>query len=154
MEDQVAVLEAPSTELAAEKVLPVITISPIVDALELEMRQFPSVECPLEHQFTPGMYIRTIRVAAGTKLVTKIHLTEHPFAMTKGSGRIWTPESGWTEIFAPFIGITKVGTRRVIEAFEDIEWTTFHATTETDVKTIEDTITLQRGDLNPLEIPN
>lgn len=150
MAEEISVQEG--TELVDETVKHTIVVSPILDAVQAEMENFPRVDCPLEHVFTPGLYSRKITVPAGTRLVTHTHLTRHQFVMTKGRGRMWTPEAGWAEIQAPIIGVTEVGTRRAFEAYDEIEWVTFHATNETDVKVLEETLVLQRDPL-PKEIP-
>ena len=97
-------------------------------------------ELPLRHDFVPGMYMRTIYIPAGTVLTSKIHLTEHPFVITKGCLCIWIDNVGWQELRAPYTGITLPNTRRVLYIKEDCTWTTFHATTLTDVNEIERTI--------------
>lgn len=92
---------------------------------------------PLEHRFTPGMYSRTIYMAAGTLLTSKIHRTEHQYVISKGKLRVWSAERGWVRLQAPFIGYTLPGTRRALYIEEDTVWTTFHPTHLTDVAEIE-----------------
>lgn len=105
-----------------------------------------TVELPLKHDFVPGMYIRTIYMPAGTLLTSKIHMTEHPFVITKGCACVWIDNVGWQELRAPYTGITLPNTRRVLYIKEDCTWTTFHATTLTDVDEIEKMIIEPRKD--------
>ena len=97
-----------------------------------------------EHRFTPGMYVRQIFIPARTILTSRIHLTEHPFVISKGDISVWTKETGTQRLKAPYSGITKPGTRRLLFAHDDTIWTTFHATDETDVEKIENIITTMR----------
>jgi hypothetical protein len=50
---------------------------------------------------------------------------------------VFSENDGLQMIEAPFTGITKPGTRRVLLIVEDTIWTTFHPTQETDLAKIE-----------------
>lgn len=89
------------------------------------------------HRFTPGLYVREIFMPKGVYVIGKQHKTEHPYVVSKGRAAVWTEEQGVVEIKAPFCGITKPGTRRILYILEDCVWTTFHPTTETDLEKIE-----------------
>jgi hypothetical protein len=111
-----------------------------VDQLELAICEHPNVvDLEIEHRFTPGLYIRTLRADPGILATTYIHKQEHPFVVTKGVVDVLTDESKWVRVEAPHIGITKVGTRRVCVVWEKAEWTTFHPIPEgmTDIDEIE-----------------
>lgn len=119
-----------------------------VNELEAMMRQLPEVECPVQHRFTPGLYVREVFVPAGTLVATKIHQTEHPFVISQGVVAVWTEDEGVKILRAPYTGITKPGTRRVVFVHEDCIWTTFHPTNETDLDVIEKQL------IFPHEIPD
>lgn len=104
-----------------------------IDAALPELRALPQVDCPLIHRFTPGMYIREIFMPKGTFIISQIHKTEHPFVVTVGRVKVWIEDKGIEEITAPFVGITKPGTRRILEIVEDCRWITFHPTEKTTV---------------------
>ena len=113
-------------------------------------QEFGAVEnppYPLNHYFTPGLYVREILLPAGSILTSKIHLTEHPFILSAGEAVVWSPDQGTVYVKAPFVGITKPGTRRIIYATTDCVWLTCHATEETDLNVIEKSIIMQR--VNP-----
>lgn len=95
-------------------------------------------QCTLTHRFTPGMYSREILMPAGTLLTSKIHKTEHQYVVTEGIAHVWTEETGVLTIKAPYVGITKPGTRRMLYIEQDCRWITFHPTTETDIQKIEE----------------
>jgi hypothetical protein len=100
----------------------------IVDNLEAIMMQFPEelIDGPLVHKFTDGMYIREIFMPAGSLWTSKIHKTEHPYVVSYGKAAVSIDAQEWYEITAPYTGITKPGTRRVLYILEDCIWTTFH----------------------------
>jgi len=101
----------------------------------LNCEQFPVV-----HRFTEGMYIREIHMPAGAVLTSKIHKTEHPFVLLKGSVSVWSANEGSVLYQAPYLGITKPGTRRVLFVHEDTIWATFHVAEEKTVEEIEERI--------------
>lgn len=98
-----------------------------IDELEAVMHEcFPAIECPVEHKFTEGMYIREITMPAESLVTSKIHKTEHPYVLSKGKMLVSIDGGEWTLLEAPFTGITKPGTRRIAYVIEDCVWTTFH----------------------------
>lgn len=116
-----------------------ITWIDALDVMEAAMVRsgFAQVECPLEHSFIPGFYVRTIRMPAGFMCTSKIHKTRHPYWVTEGRVRVWTDSVGLKVIEAPFVGITEAGTRRLLYCETDVVWTTFHATQKTTVEEVE-----------------
>lgn len=119
-----------------------------IDLLEAAMQGHTPAHCPVVHRFTPGLYIREILIPAGTLLTSAIHKTEHPFVISAGRIVVISENEGRQLYEAPFTGITHPGTRRTLLALDDTIWTTFHATDETDVDKICDTILEER--INPL----
>jgi hypothetical protein len=114
-----------------------------IDALESVMTEnFESIVCPLIHRFTPSMYIREIFMPKGSLITSKIHITEHPFTISKGKVSVSVDGDEWQIYEAPYTGITKIGTRRVLYIEEDCVWTTYHVNEDncTDVEKIEDRI--------------
>lgn len=116
-----------------------------IDQLEEEASKLEQVDLPVSHVFTPGLYTRSIYMPAGVKLTSRIHLLEHPFLISKGIVSVWDGETGWVKLTAPYMGITKPGTRRVLLIHEDTIWTTFHVTNETDPDKIGMQITYTGG---------
>jgi|SRR6516225_9941712 hypothetical protein len=97
----------------------------VMEALMLEANN--PIECPLTHRFTKGLYTREIFMPKGTLLTSKIHNTEHQFIVSQGIVEV-SIDGGKSElIVAPFHGITKKGTRRMLFIHEDCIWTTIHA---------------------------
>lgn len=91
---------------------------------------------PLEHSFADGLYIRKLTVPSKTLTVTKIHAVNHAFFLQKGTISILT-EEGIKKITAPYQGITRAGTKRIIYHHDEVVFTTVHSTKETDINKIE-----------------
>jgi hypothetical protein len=116
-----------------------------IDQVELAIASgMDRVDCPVRHIFTPGMYGREIFMPAGSVVVSKIHKTEHPYIVSQGVAHVFIEGIGWHRIQAPFTGVTKPMTRRVLLIEKDCVWTTFHATEKTDVEEIEKDIIVSR----------
>lgn len=116
-----------------------------IDSLEEDMEAHPDsfTELTTNHIFTPGLYVREVLMKKGDFITTRIHLTEHPFVISHGHVLVWTGDLGVVELGAPFTGITKPGTRRLIYMLEDTIWSTCHANpdNETDPEKIIEKIT-------------
>jgi hypothetical protein len=99
---------------------------------DLEARALSSgrlINLPVAHTFTPGVYRRTIVMPAGTLATSLIHNTEHHYVIVAGSVSVYIPGVGVEYIRAPYFGITRPGTRRVLYIQEDCVWATYHPTT-------------------------
>lgn len=107
---------------------------------EEKMRQVPGClgpdPFPLTHNFADGTYIRQLTCPARTLTVTKIHAQTHAFFLLKGTISILT-EEGVRKLTAPYSGITKAGTKRIIFHHDEVIFTTVHSTKETDLDKIE-----------------
>lgn len=92
------------------------------------------VKLPFEnrHDFCPGIYARTIFMAADTIVISKIHKTQHFFVVAKGSCTVVDSHGNKQLICAPHLGVTMPGTERALHIHEDCIWTTFHVTDLTD----------------------
>tara|TARA_Y100001938_G_C7996754_1_gene382513 strand:- start:325 stop:930 length:606 start_codon:yes stop_codon:yes gene_type:complete len=111
---------------------------------------------PVKHTFADGCYIREIYNPPNQILITKIHKKEHPFFLMKGAMSILT-EEGVQHIEAPYQGITKPGTKRVIYTHTECVFTTVHATENTTVEDVESEVVCTKyedlpSDCDALEI--
>lgn len=102
-----------------------------IDDIERKMlaSSYPLVDQPLTHRFAGDLYIRTVINPAGSLVSTKIHKTAHPFFVLRGLAIVSQDSGPPVVIQAPFASITMPGTRRVIQAVQEIEWVTVHAMT-------------------------
>lgn len=123
-----------------------------IDLAEAMLLAEKQVDCPVKHHFTQSLYVREIFMPAGTLITSKIHKTEHPYFILKGKVTVFTEEDGTLELEAPYVGITKPGTRRVLYIREDTVWATAHVDFENtkDVSKIAERI-IQKHD-NPIKL--
>lgn len=98
-----------------------------IDELESVMLSEGNIiEFPLVHRFTNGMYIRQIFMPKDSLITSKIHITDHPYTVSLGATAVSIDGKDWEHIVAPYTGITKAGTRRILYILEDCIWTTYH----------------------------
>jgi len=113
--------------------------------IESEVVKLPGAmmgDCfPLTHTFGDSLYVREIRMPKGMLVISKIHKCTHPYFVLSGECSVLT-ENGIVRIKAPYSGITKAGTKRILYIHEDTVWTTVHANPSNtkDLKIIEDEI--------------
>lgn len=100
---------------------------------------------PVKHTFADGCYIREIFNPAGQIIVTKIHKQEHPFFLMKGKMSILT-EDGVVQLEAPYHGITKPGTKRVIYTHTDCVFITVHTTDKKTPEEVEEDVIAKNFD--------
>ena len=93
-------------------------------------------ECPVTHRFSKGIYLREIFMPAGTRIIGKIHATEHFNVLLTGRVTVLTPE-GKEEITAPYTFVSKAGVQKVVSVHEDCIWQTLHVTDKTSIDEIE-----------------
>jgi hypothetical protein len=89
---------------------------------------FPIVNCPVRHKFSPGLYIREIFMEAGLTITSMQHKNIHPFFVMQGKVSVYSENDGVQEIEAPYTGITYPGTRRILHIHESTIWATVHPT--------------------------
>lgn len=119
-----------------------------LEAVEQEMiariftGEMPEVHCPVHHAFAPGVYLRTIKMPAGSIVLGAEHKTEHFNIVHRGRAEVMI-DGIIEEIDAPFVFVSKPGIRKVLYIKEDMEWSTVHATDLTDPEEIERQITVK-----------
>src|SRR6476660_9178070 len=85
-----------------------------------------SVNCPLTHRFTEGIYVREIFIPAGTYIVGKIHKHSHPNFLMSGTVDVVTETGGKEQLTGPLSMISPPGTKRALHAITDLVWVTIH----------------------------
>ncbi len=78
------------------------------------------------HEFYPGLYVRHIWMAAGSRIVSHTHLTKHPFFIIRGKCAVLDTQGNIEVLEAPFSGVTLPQTQRVLVIHEDTWWVTVH----------------------------
>jgi hypothetical protein len=106
-------------------------------ALQDAVKGMQQYEPETTHYFADGMYCRSVFRVAGAIVVGKVHKKEHFFILVSGDMTVWT-ESGMKRVQAPFIWVSKPGTKRVTLAHTDSTAVTVHKVSSTDIAEIED----------------
>jgi hypothetical protein len=107
--------------------------------------EFEPPVCPVEHRFSPGLYLRQVTMPAGAAVIGKIHSTEHFNIVLTGKCTVITAE-GIEEITAPHTFISKAGVKKVVIVHEECIWQTTHVTESTDLEEIEKQVIVESYD--------
>jgi|GEM_PF-862132 len=100
-----------------------------LDALERRMLAGGvPVHAPVVHRFTPGLYVREIEMPPGMLLTSRVHRTEHPYAVLSGRAFVLVAGQEPVLLAAGHLDITRAMTRRAlyIPGPEPCRWATFH----------------------------
>ena len=102
-----------------------------MDRFEAAVISLPEVKIDLRHFFSPGVYYRemTVHIPEGAKgafVTSKIHKTEHEFTLSVGALTVVTENDEEKFIEAPYLGTTKMWTRRAAFFHVSSVWTTVH----------------------------
>jgi hypothetical protein len=113
-------------------------------AVAKRMRELPQVECPLEHFFSEGIYVRQILMPAGAYVVGKKHKTTHLNVIIAGSVDILLDGGGSETLTAPFTFESVAGVQKALFIRETCIWQTVHLNPEniTDIPTLEDLLVI------------
>ena len=116
------------------------SLKEMVDSGEIE-----GVDCPVTHRFVNGCYLREIFMPKGSRVIGKIHATEHFNIVLAGECTVITAE-GIEEIKAPHTFISKAGVQKVVIVHEDCQWQTIHLTDKKDLDEIEKEVIVEEYD--------
>jgi len=83
-------------------------------------------EPPCKHEFTEGIYTRTIIIPKGMVLTGAIHRHDHPNFLTRGKVQVYTEFGGLETLTAPMRMMSRSKTKRVVFTLEETEWSTVH----------------------------
>jgi len=107
-----------------------------IERLEAELLKVEQVECPLNHRFAPGVYMREIFMPKGTFIIGHEHKTEHLNVVLCGRASVLI-DGVAQEIVAPCTFKSGIGVRKLLFIHEDMIWATIHPTHETNVEQLE-----------------
>lgn len=108
-----------------------------IEQIESHMLKMPQAECPVIHTFGPGVYIRELRMKAGTLAIGHYQKTEHLNAFISGEVLMINDDGSKTLLKAPMLFTSKPG-RKIGHVLKDMVWLNIYATTETDIEKLED----------------
>lgn len=107
-----------------------------IQKLEAAFLDLPQADCPITHRFAPGIYIREVRMPAGSYVIGHHHTTDHLNIMLSGHLTILNEDGTKTDLKAPQTFIAPSG-RKIAYIHEDVIWQNVFATDERDVETLE-----------------
>jgi len=107
-----------------------------IERLQSAMLKLPQAALETKHYWADGMYCRELFRPAGTTIVGKVHRKEHFLIVVSGTIRVWT-EAGMKTVSAPFVWVSKPGTKRATHALTDATVLTVHRCAETDMEALE-----------------
>jgi hypothetical protein len=101
--------------------------------------QLPQTECPLEHKFEPGLYIRELIVPAGTLFIGRTHRHGHGLRLVRGD-LIQVTEEAKIPLTAPFEMHSTPGFQAVFFTLTEIIGQSIHPnpTESRDTQALED----------------
>jgi hypothetical protein len=118
------------------EVQPIQDVPAMLDGIESMMLNHEQVDCPTQHHFGPGIYIRESFMPAGTYVMGHAHKCEHTNIMLKGKMAVIV--NGEAKVIeGPCIFIGQPG-RKFAYIIEDTIFQNIYATTETDIEKLED----------------
>lgn len=98
-------------------------------------------EFPVRHYFAAGLYAREMSMPAGSLLISHIHREQHICTCSSGAILVFQIRDAGPAITqliqAPFTMISEPNSQRVGFTLTDTVWTSYHATSETDLDKLE-----------------
>lgn len=110
------------------QVQPIFDYNETLATVEILMREHGTIEVETIHEFSPGIYTRSIIVPPNVYLLSYVHKTEHQFIMSEGHIVIYTPDAGMVLMGGPYLGKTYPGNQRFALTLSKVTWTSIHAT--------------------------
>ena len=107
-----------------------------INKIEKKMLQYKQVDCPVVHHFSPGIYMREVKIPAGTFAIGHRQKTEHLNIFLRGRVMMLGEDGSTKELIAPMIFTGQPG-RKMGYISEDVVWLNVYTTKETDVDTLE-----------------
>lgn len=109
----------------------------LIDRMEAMLINLPAAEIETLHHFAPGVYGREMRAKAGTLITGKEHKGSCINVLSQGRITVFDAVGDLKELTAPHTFISGPGTRRAGYVHDDVIWTSFFATDETDPVKLE-----------------
>jgi quercetin dioxygenase-like cupin family protein len=113
-----------------------IAVATSLDQIEAMMLAAPQIDCPVQHHFGPGIYMREAFLPAGTYVMGHAHKDEHMNIMLKGKMAVIV--NGEAKVIeGPYIFTGQPG-RKFAYIIDDTVFLNAYATEETDVDKLEE----------------
>lgn len=109
-----------------------------IEEIEGKCLKLPQVECEVTNHVGLGVYIRELRMPAGTFAIGHYQKQEHWNVFIKGKVLMLNDNGETVVLTAPMTYIAKPG-RKVGYILEDMVWQNVYRTNETDIDKLEET---------------
>ena len=109
----------------------------VTDQIEAKLLELPQIDCPVLHHFGPGVYIREVRMPAGSLILGHRHKNSHTNILVSGRLKFLNEGGEVAELVAPAI-ITSNPGRKLAYTIEDTVWQNVYATEERNVEKLEE----------------
>ena len=109
------------------------------DQIEAKLLELPQIDCPVLHHFGPGVYIREVRMPAGSLILGHRHRNAHTNILVSGRLKILNEGGDVVELAAPAVIQSNPG-RKLAFILEDTIWQNVYATEERDIEKLEETL--------------
>lgn len=109
-----------------------------LEEIKKKMLALPQANCPVFHHFGPGLYIRELRMEAGTLAMGRKQRFPHMNVFIKGKVLMLNPDGSHLELSAPMTFVGSPG-QKIGYVIEDMIWQNIYPTNETDVEILEAT---------------
>jgi hypothetical protein len=107
------------------------------EQIEAKLLELPQVDCPVLHHFGPGVYIREVRMPAGSLILGHRHKNTHTNILVSGRLKFLNEGGEVAELVAPVV-ITSNPGRKLAYIIEDTVWQNVYATEERNVEKLEE----------------
>lgn len=108
----------------------------LTDQVEAKLLELPQVDCPVLHHFGPGVYIREVRMLAGSLILGHRHRNAHTNILVQGRLKFLNEGGEVVELVAPAVLTSNPG-RKLAYIIEDTIWQNVYATEEKDIEKLE-----------------
>ncbi len=109
-----------------------------LDAIEIEMKKLPQVECPVSHLFVRGVYCRTMSAPAGTFILGKQHRHETLNIMLEGEASIYMGGGRPAKrLTAPCVFVADKWSQKLGYIHKDMVYLTIHKVESENLDDIE-----------------
>jgi len=110
-----------------------------LDNLAKEMARYDQVDCPVKHNFAPGIYVRELFIPEDTFIMGKRHRHETCNILLKGEMSLYMgPNIPAKKIFEPLIFNSKPFVKKLAYTHTDCIFLNIHPTDKKDLEKIED----------------
>lgn len=128
----------------------------LIDQQEAYDLTQPQAPVTTGHRFAPGVYMRSVFMPAGSRVIGHEHTTTHFNIVLSGKCQVIDGDKV-VDIVAPYVFVSEAGTKKILNIIEDTIWATVHPTDETDITELEKVLVIPSAvylaHKNPKETP-